>query len=137
MVHFIRYFPVYVVRVETQLIGAESLKIRNNVDSAYDTMVRGMLRCLKQMAKVDGDDEDKGHLNYHVILIGRSILDIQALSDDLQENMHYFVAEMVRIDIGSVSSFIKQAEALYDENLYSYVRLILRRSFAKLIVSSG
>ena len=30
-----------------------------------------MFSALKQMAKMDGEGEDKGQLNYHVILIGK------------------------------------------------------------------
>ena len=71
MSHFIRYFPVYVSRIESQLIGANGLEIRSNVDLAYDRIVQAMFSSLKQMAKMDGDlGEDKGQLNYHVILIG-------------------------------------------------------------------
>ena len=48
--------------------------------------------------------------------------------------MHYFVADMARVDVGTVSTFIKQAEGIYDENLSAYVKIVLRRPFAKLIV---
>jgi exocyst complex component 1 len=48
--------------------------------------------------------------------------------------MHHFVAEMSAVQLGSVVSFTKRAEALYDENLTAYVKLILRRPFAKIIV---
>lgn len=67
---FIKYFPVYIGRVETQLIGADTLEIRQTVDQAYDKTVQSMFDALKQMAKLDGEGEDKGQLNYHVILIG-------------------------------------------------------------------
>lgn len=30
-----------------------------------------MFDSLKQMAKLNGEDEDKGQMNYHVILIGK------------------------------------------------------------------
>lgn len=71
MAHFIKYFPVYVSRIETQLVGADGLEIRGSVDVAYDRIVQSMFDCLKQMAKLNGDQgEDKGQLNYHVILIG-------------------------------------------------------------------
>ncbi|KAI0322704.1 exocyst complex component Sec3-domain-containing protein [Amylostereum chailletii] len=115
---FIKYFPVYVGRVETQLIGADTLEIRQSVDVAYDKIVQTMFDSLKQMAKLDGEGEDKGQLNYHVILI---------------ENMHYFVAEIRQQEIGSVGVFSKRAENVYDENLNAYVRLVLRRPFAKII----
>ena len=40
------------------------------MDQSYDKIVQSMFDSLKQMAKLDGDGEDKGQLNYHVILIG-------------------------------------------------------------------
>jgi len=77
-----------------------------------------MFDSLKQIAKLDGEGEDKGQLNYHVILI---------------ENMHHFVAEIAQIEVGSVSVFVKRAEAIYDENLSAYIKIVLRRPFAKII----
>lgn len=68
--HFVKYFPVYVSRVEQQLIGADGLEIRTHVDSAYEKIVHSMFECLKHMAKLDGEGEDKGQLNYHVLLVG-------------------------------------------------------------------
>jgi hypothetical protein len=70
VVPFIKYFPIYIGRVELQIIGAESLEIRENVDAAYERIVQCMFDNLKHMAKMDGEGEDKGQLNYHVILIG-------------------------------------------------------------------
>ncbi|KAH8998826.1 exocyst complex component sec3 subunit [Lactarius hatsudake] len=108
--HFVKHFPVYVGRVESQLIGAESLEIRQSVDGAYDRIVHAMFDSLKHMAKMSGEEEDKGQLNYHVILI---------------ENMHYFVAEIRQQEIGSV--------VVYEENLSAYVKIVLRRPFSKII----
>ena len=68
--HFIKHFPVYIGRIESQLIGADGLEIRANVDAAYEKIVQTMFDSLKHMAKMDGEGEDKGQLNYHVILIG-------------------------------------------------------------------
>ncbi|VDB99589.1 unnamed protein product [Peniophora sp. CBMAI 1063] len=115
---FIKYFPVYVGRVEQQLVGADTLEIRQTVDVAYEKIVQTMFDSLKQMAKLDGEGEDKGQLNYHVILI---------------ENMHHFVAEIRQQEIGSVGAFSKRAQDLYEENLAAYVKLVLRRPFAKII----
>jgi len=70
------------------------------------------------MAKLDGEGEDKGQLNYHVIII---------------ENMHHFVAEISLMEVGSVAGFLRRAEAIYDENLSAYVKIVLRRPFSKLI----
>ncbi|KAI9461020.1 exocyst complex component sec3 subunit [Lactarius psammicola] len=116
--HFVKYFPVYVGRVESQLIGAETLEIRQSVDGAYDRIVHAMFDSLKHMAKMSGEEEDKGQLNYHVILI---------------ENMHYFVAEIRQQEIGSVGVFSTRAEAVYEENVNAYVKIVLRRPFSKII----
>lgn len=68
---FIRNFSTYVNRVEVQLVGADDMEVRGNVDAAYERIVQAMFDCLKQMAKMEGEQgEDKGQLNYHVILIG-------------------------------------------------------------------
>ena len=48
--------------------------------------------------------------------------------------MHHFVAEMALLDIGSVAAFLQKAQAIYDENLNAYVKIVLRRPFAKIIV---
>lgn len=48
--------------------------------------------------------------------------------------MHHFVAEMSQLDIGSVATFLQKAQAIYDENLTAYVKLVLRRPFSKIIV---
>jgi len=49
--------------------------------------------------------------------------------------MHYFVAEIRQQEIGSVNTFSTQAEAVYEENLNAYVKIVLRRPFSKIIVS--
>jgi exocyst complex component 1 len=67
---FIQTFPAYITRVESQLIGANTLAIRTSMDEAYDKIISKMFDSLRQMAKMSGEDEDKGQLNYHVILIG-------------------------------------------------------------------
>lgn len=60
--------------MEDQLIavGADGLglEVRQSVDAAYDKIVIAMFESLKAMAKMDGDEEDKGQLNYHVVIIG-------------------------------------------------------------------
>jgi hypothetical protein len=74
VVHFVKHFPIYIGLVESQLIGADTLEIRATVDTAYDRIVQSMFESLKQMAKMDGEGEDKGQLNFHVILIGVYLL---------------------------------------------------------------
>ncbi|KZO92801.1 hypothetical protein CALVIDRAFT_567098 [Calocera viscosa TUFC12733] len=121
--HFVKYFPVFVSRVEAQLVNSDGTEIRNKVDESYERLVTAMFDCLQQMAKLDGGDsqsaEDKGQLNYHVIMI---------------ENMYTFIADMSPLDVASARQFVSRAEAVYQENLDAYLRLILRRAFNKLIV---
>ena len=59
-----------IARIEAQLVSADGLEVRMTVDAAYERVVNTMFESLKQMAKMEGEGEDKGQLNYHVILIG-------------------------------------------------------------------
>ncbi|KZT54682.1 hypothetical protein CALCODRAFT_377065 [Calocera cornea HHB12733] len=121
--HFIKYFPVFVSKIEAQLVGSDGMEIRNKVDDSYERLVTAMFDCLQQMAKLDGGDsqsaEDKGQLNYHVIMI---------------ENMYTFIADMSSLEVASARQFVTRAEAVYQENLEVYLRLILRRAFNRLMV---
>ncbi|KAG8862976.1 hypothetical protein FRB96_000396 [Tulasnella sp. 330] len=120
--HFIKYFPIYVDKIDGQLVGLEGLEVRNTVDAGYDTIIQTMFDSLQQMAKMDGAEaqasEDKGILNYHIILI---------------ENMYHFTTEMTHRELGVIASSIRRAQDLYDENLEAYVKLVLRKLFAKIM----
>lgn len=135
IVHFIKYFPVFVNRVEGQLAGADSFEIRTLVDTSYEKLVNAMFDSLQQMAKLEGEGEDKGQLNYHIILIGELNAAFKSLvtKDFIAENMYSFIHDLNQQSLGSMSSFIRRAETIYDENLGAYVRLILRRPFQKLM----
>lgn len=65
-------------RLEAQLDGADGLPIRDKANSIYDKLINAIFGSLTQMAKTDRGDgqaaEDKGQLNYHVIMIGASVL---------------------------------------------------------------
>lgn len=64
--------------MEAQLEGAEELPIREKVNEIYDKVANAIFGTLSQIAKTDRGDgqaaEDKGQLNYHVIMIGQSPL---------------------------------------------------------------
>lgn len=131
-------------RIESQLSGLDSLEVRGTVDAGYDKIIKAMFECLQQMAKMDGAEgqlaEDKGMMNYHVIMIGTSrfaLLNPSLTNLAPVENMQYFVSEMADLDSPAVSSFSRQAKTTYDEHLNAYVKLILRKPFAKIIVRSG
>jgi exocyst complex component 1 len=51
--------------------------------------------------------------------------------------MHYFITEITQQEVGNVKSFLRQAQTNYDENLNAYVRLVLRRPLAKILVSDS
>ena len=50
------------------------------------------------------------------------------------ENMYYFISETGQLDIAATDSFRKRADVIYEENLTGYVKLLMRRSFSKIIV---
>ncbi|PPQ62995.1 hypothetical protein CVT24_006101 [Panaeolus cyanescens] len=118
VVQFIKHFSSYAARVEAQLINASTLEIRTSVDSAYEKIIQAMFDSLKQIAKLEGEGEDKGQLNYHIILI---------------ENMHFFVAEVSQLDIPSLTTSTRRAEAIYEESLTAYIKISFRRPFGRII----
>jgi len=70
--------------MEAQLEGAEGLPIRDKVNEIYDKVANAIFGTLSQIAKTDRGDgqaaEDKGQLNYHVIMIGKSHLFYHCMS---------------------------------------------------------
>ena len=50
--------------------------------------------------------------------------------------MHYFVAEISQMDVPSLTASSRRAEAIYDENLIAYMKIVFRRPFGKIIVST-
>jgi hypothetical protein len=50
--------------------------------------------------------------------------------------MHYFVAEISQLDVPSLTASSRRAEAIYDENLVAYIKIVFRRPFGKIIVST-
>lgn len=77
-------------KVESQLIGSDTMEIRGNVDAAYEQIIQVMFESLRQMAKMDGVEaqagEDKGMLNYHVILIGAYLLPVSIFDRRADDN---------------------------------------------------
>ncbi|KAM0753811.1 hypothetical protein T439DRAFT_285041 [Meredithblackwellia eburnea MCA 4105] len=123
VVPFVRVFPLFVDRVESQLEGAGDLNIRRVVDDNYERMVTTIFDCLQQMAKMDGEGhgvaaEDKDQLNYHVIII---------------ENMHHIVQVFSKQSVAPLATFVSQAREKYHQNLELYIRLVLRRPLARAL----
>lgn len=117
------------------MTGADSFEVRTLVDSSYEKLVNAMFETLQQMAKLEGEGEDKGQLNYHIILIGEFLSAVHVfLLIPHAENMHSFVNDLSQQSLGSVSTYSRRAETIYDENLNAYVKLSLRKPFQKLMV---
>lgn len=132
---------MFVTRIESQLVGASDLKTRDVIDSNYERIVATMFDSLQQMAKMDGEasaGEAKGMLNYHIIIIGSyPLLPLSLHSrtmDGMTENMHHIVTVFSSQKIAALSSFVKQAQDMYTNNLEAYIKLALRRPFARLLV---
>ncbi|ODN76094.1 hypothetical protein L202_06031 [Cryptococcus amylolentus CBS 6039] len=119
---FIKHFPVFVERVESQMEGFDDLPIRERVNNMYDSIVETIFNALQQLAKMDRADgqatEDKGQLNYHVIMI---------------ENMYHFVEDVSQLFCPPLVVFLQRAQNLYQENLTTYIRMLMRRSFARFM----
>ena len=60
--------------MEAQLVDVDGLPVRSRVNDIYDKIVNAILGSVQQIAKMDRGDalaaEDKGQINYHVIMIG-------------------------------------------------------------------
>ncbi len=67
--------------MEIQLEGSDDLPIRQKVNGIYERIIGSVFGCLQQLAKMDRADgqaaEDKGLLNYHVIMIGEFLVVFQ------------------------------------------------------------
>nr|XP_019014642.1 exocyst protein [Kwoniella pini CBS 10737]OCF53423.1 exocyst protein [Kwoniella pini CBS 10737] len=119
---FVKHFPIFIEKMEAQLDGSDDLLIRQRVNDIYEKIINAVFGSLQQLAKMDRADsqaaEDKGQLNYHVIMI---------------ENMHQFVEDVERLNSPVLGVFLQRATGLYEENMSIYVKLLLRRSFGRFM----
>ncbi|WVO23559.1 uncharacterized protein IAS62_004914 [Cryptococcus decagattii] len=119
---FVKHFPIFVERVEQQMDGNGDLPIRIKVNEAYERVMTSVFGSLEQLAKMERTEtqanEDKGQLNYHVIMI---------------ENLHYFIEDVSQIKSTAMAGFLQRAKSLYEENMSMYIKLMLRRTFARFI----
>lgn len=121
--------------------GHDDLLIRNKVDQIYDKLLNTMFATLQQIAKTDRAEgqaaEDKGQLNYHVIMIGQSLrhcvdADRQKGADRFSENTHQLAEDLAQQP--KLEAFQLRAQSMYEENLQGYNKLLIRRSFGRLMV---
>lgn len=122
--------------------GNSDLSIRRKVDDAYERIVTAIFASLTHLAKMDKGEgqaaEDKGQLNYHVIMIGElcvsHISSKQTSADAMTENMYHFVEDLRKIEVPTLGLFFERAKGLYEENMGSYTKLMIRKSFGRLMV---
>ena len=66
--------------MEAQVEGNGDLDIRRRVNDGYEKIVTAIFASLTHLAKMDKGEgqaaEDKGQLNYHVIMIGTLLLTV-------------------------------------------------------------
>ena len=59
-------------------MDAESTPVRSRVNDIYERVVNAIFGSIQQIAKLDRGDalatEDKGQINYHVVMIGESLV---------------------------------------------------------------
>jgi hypothetical protein len=51
--------------------------------------------------------------------------------------MHHFLEDLRRIDVPALGVFLERARGLYEDNMSSYTKMLIRRSFGRLMVSHG
>jgi hypothetical protein len=60
--------------MEAQLADVDSTTVRSRANDVYERVVNSIFSSVQQLAKMDRGDaqaaEDKGQINYHVIMIG-------------------------------------------------------------------
>lgn len=121
----VRVLPHFVDRLESQLTNTQHLNVRSIVDGFYSqltTTVIDALLSIKMEATTatGGQDEDKGVMNHHVLLI---------------ENMHHLVQEVTKLMVKApvLSQLISRAEKVYEDSLSAYTHFVLRRPLGKMM----
>ncbi|KAI8900951.1 exocyst complex component Sec3-domain-containing protein [Globomyces pollinis-pini] len=117
---FIRVFPRFVDRMERMLSNWDGMT-RKQVDKAYEKLIKTIFECLEaEVQQFDGDTKSTSDefLNVHIMNV---------------ENMHHFHSEVRVRKVPGLDMFVKQAKALYDHNLDSYCKVVIRKPLGKLL----
>ncbi|KAJ3364894.1 Exocyst complex component 1 [Kappamyces sp. JEL0680] len=117
---FIRTFPKFVDRVEKMLSTWDG-SARKLVDKAYAKIIKAMFDTLEAEAQqdaVESKGDEKDSLNKQILTV---------------ENMHHFHSEIRARKVPSLDPFVKQAKLLYDVNLESYGKSVIRKPLGKLL----
>ncbi|TGO19637.1 hypothetical protein BTUL_0003g00910 [Botrytis tulipae] len=125
VIGFIRIFPSFSLAIETMLMSADGLEVRQIVNNAYSRLNKTMFESLKVIARENpsaqtagADPEDKEALNYQILLI---------------ENMNHYLEE---VDVRSnpiLEEWRENASQEMDEHMTLYLGAVIRRPLGKLL----
>ncbi|TVY36997.1 Exocyst complex component [Lachnellula subtilissima] len=125
VIAFIRIFPSFSLSLETLLISANDLEIRDTVNRAYARINRTMFESLKVIARENpsaqtagADPEDKEALNYQILLI---------------ENMNHYLEEVDARNNPVLEDWKQNAAQEMHEHMSLYLGAVIRRPLGKLL----
>ncbi|KDN37950.1 hypothetical protein K437DRAFT_240402 [Tilletiaria anomala UBC 951] len=125
VLHFVKVLPLFVERVEAQLVNSEMLNIRGVINGYYQQLSHACFEALQAMAKMaltnassGGNDDEKGVLYSQILLL---------------ENTHYLDVELRKVSSSALSQIVRRAESMFNDSLGCYVASVLRRPFGKLM----
>lgn len=128
VISFSRIFPSFSLSLETMLVSADDLDIRDTVNNAYGRIFKTMFESLKVIARENpiatqtgvNDPEDKEALNYEVLLI---------------QNMNHFVEEVDTRQNPVLREWKSKAALEMNEHMDLYVTTMIRRPLGKLLTT--
>lgn len=128
VIGFSRIFPSFSLSLETMLVSAEDLDIRETVNNAYARIIKTMFESLRVIARENpstgqtgaGDPEDKEALNYEVLLI---------------QNMNHFIEEVDARQNPVLQEWKAKASEEMAEHMDLYVMAMIRRPLGKLLTT--
>ena len=115
-----RTFPNFIDRMESY-VEPEAASTRQLLNSSYDRIAKMLFEALDAVVKDVGNDkvnDDKEHVNVHIMLV---------------ENMHFIIAEIRARKLSDLDNYVKLAKNIYEINLVSYCRVVLRKPLGKLL----
>lgn len=128
VINFIRIFPNFSYNLESMLIAADDLDIRDLVNAAYVRIIKTMFDSLKVIARDNpsastqgtslADPEAKEALNYQILLI---------------ENFSHYINEVDTRDNPVLEDWKTKARDELDKHLTLYIGAVLRRPLGKLL----
>ncbi|RDW88973.1 hypothetical protein BP6252_01005 [Coleophoma cylindrospora] len=125
VIAFIRIFPSFSLSLETMLMSADNLDVRDTVNRAYIRINKTMFESLKVIARENPsaqtagtDPEDKEALNYQILLI---------------ENMNHYLEEVSTRGNPVLEQWKENAAQEMEEHMSLYLGAVIRRPLGKLL----